>query len=32
MDPFLMSEGRKITKNEELISDKDKNGKDVPKD
>jgi len=32
MDPFLMTEGRKITKNEELISDKDKNGKDVPKD
>jgi hypothetical protein len=32
MDPFLMTEGRKITKNEELISDKDKNGKDIPKD
>jgi hypothetical protein len=32
MDPFLMAEGRKITKNEELVSDKDKNGKDVPKD
>ena len=32
MDPFLMMEGRKITKNEELISDKDKTGKDIPKD
>jgi len=32
MDPFLMAEGSKITKNEELISDKDKNGKDIPKD
>lgn len=31
-DPFLMHEGRKITKNEELISDKDKNGKEVLKD
>lgn len=27
-----MMEGRKITKNEELISDKDKTGKDIPKD
>lgn len=27
-----MAEGSKITKNEELISDKDKNGKDIPKD